>query len=211
MNAQDHGWSLGEHGQWEKFTLWEHGTRVPLVVRAPWLGPVAAGVRRDAPVELVDVMPTVLELAGVPPPPGEALDGQSLASYLAGGQAPPRNFSLSVYPRCPANESDASQMWRSNACLFVERTAFFSMGVSIRTPEWRYTEWARWNVTAPDWAVPLIGAELYSHSGDDGTTFDGAFEVVNLAGDPTHAALRQQLSQLLRAAYSGGGGSPTLR
>src|SRR5690606_11889001 len=33
----DHGWSLGEHGEWEKFTNWEHGTRVPLIVRAPWL------------------------------------------------------------------------------------------------------------------------------------------------------------------------------
>ena len=33
----DHGWSLGEAGEWEKFTNWEHGTRVPLIVRAPWI------------------------------------------------------------------------------------------------------------------------------------------------------------------------------
>jgi arylsulfatase A-like enzyme len=156
-------------------------------------------------VELVDVMPTVLELAGVPPPAGEVLDGQSLAALLAGGPPPPRNFSLSVYPRCPAHANDTSKMWMDNACLMVERTAFFSMGVSVRTPLWRYTEWARWNGTAPDWAAPLIGAELYSHAGDDGTTFDGAFEVINLAEDPAHAAVRAQLSQLLRAAYSGGG------
>jgi hypothetical protein len=197
----DHGWSLGEYAQWEKFTLWEHGTRVPLVIRAPWLGNVAAGVEREVPVELVDVMPTVLELAGVPLPPGESFDGQSLAELLGGGPSPPRNYSLSVYPRCPSNTTAISEMWRNNACLFVERTAFFSMGVSIRTDAYRYTEWTQWNGTAPDWSIPLIGAELYDHSGDDGTTFDGAFEVVNHADDPTYAAQRAQLSALLRKAY----------
>ena len=202
----DHGWSLGEHAQWEKFSLWEHGTRVPLLMRAPWLGAAAAGVKRDAPVELVDVMPTMLELAGAVPPPGEALDGQSLAALVAGGPPPPRNYSLTVYPRCPADEEVPAQMWKNNACLFVERTAFFAMGVSVRTPRWRYTEWARWNGTAPDWGATLIGAELYDHSADDGTTFDGAFEVVNLAEDAAHAAVRAQLSQLLRASYAGGGG-----
>jgi iduronate 2-sulfatase len=197
----DHGWSLGEYAQWEKFTLWEHGTRVPLLIRAPWLGAAAAGVKRDTPVELIDVMPTILELAGVPLPAGESLDGQSLASLMAGGPPPPRNYSLSVYPRCPANTTAVSEMWKSNACLFVERSLFFSMGVSIRTPEYRYTEWLRWNMTEPEWHSPLIGAELYSHLGDDGTTFDGAFEVVNLADDPAYAAQRATLSALLRAAY----------
>ena len=50
----DHGWNLGEHGQWQKFTNWETGVRVPLMVRAPWL-PGSAGRRSDTLAELVKV------------------------------------------------------------------------------------------------------------------------------------------------------------
>ena len=209
----DHGWSLGEHAEWEKFSLWEHGTRVPLIMRAPWLGAAAAGVVRDAPVELVDVMPTILELAGVPPPRGEALDGQSLAALMARGLAPPRNFSLSVYPRCPLNTTAPGEMWKSNDCLFVERTAFFSMGVSLRSARWRYTEWAVWNKTAaqPAWELPLVGAELYDHLGDDGSSFDGDYEVVNLAEDAAHAGVRAVLSAALREAYGAAAPVPRAR
>ena len=55
----DHGWSLGEHGQWQKFSNFEHGVRVPLIMRAPWL-PQSAGTRTNALAELVDVFPTVV-------------------------------------------------------------------------------------------------------------------------------------------------------
>lgn len=202
---RDHGWSLGELGEWEKFTLWEHGTRVPLLFRAPWLGAGARGTTVDAPVELVDVMPTVLELAGVPPPEGEVLDGQSLAALVAGTPPPlpPRGHALSVYPRCPANTSDPLHYWRNNDCLMVERSLFFAMGVSLRTPAWRYTEWVVWNGTTqvPNWGVPLLGAELYNHTGDDGTNFDAPYEVVNLAEEPGYAPLRAELSLALRTAY----------
>jgi arylsulfatase A-like enzyme len=59
----DHGFSLGEQGEWEKFTTWEAGTRVPLIVRAPWLAN-SSGLRVDTPAELVDVMPTLAALQG---------------------------------------------------------------------------------------------------------------------------------------------------
>ena len=50
----DHGWNLGEHGQWQKFTNWETGVRVPLLIRAPWI-PNSAGKTSDTLAELVDV------------------------------------------------------------------------------------------------------------------------------------------------------------
>ena len=202
----DHGYSLGEGSQWEKFTNFEYGARVPLIIRAPWLAG-SAGRRADALVELSDLFPTMSELAGVPLPAGETLDGASLVPAMQGG-AGPRPHALSVYPRCPADTANASDMFSRNDCCTVERSAFFSLGVSLRTDAWRYTEWPRWNGSAlePQWDAPLVGAELYNHTGDDGTSFDGAFEAVNLAGDPAYAAVRAQLSAQLRAAYARGSG-----
>jgi iduronate 2-sulfatase len=78
----DHGWNLGgkstifshvytpthaymrssaEHGQWQKFTNWETGVRVPLIIRAPWL-PNSAGRRSSTLAELVDIYPTTVDL-----------------------------------------------------------------------------------------------------------------------------------------------------
>ena len=75
--AGDNGFHLGEHGGLlRKDTLFEEALRVPLIVTAPGLVP--AGVVARRPVELLDVYPTVVELAGLPPVPG--LDGRSLAS-----------------------------------------------------------------------------------------------------------------------------------
>lgn len=59
----DHGWSLGEHGDWQKFTNWELGARVPLIIRAPWIE-ASVGKRSAVLAELVDVFPTVSDLSG---------------------------------------------------------------------------------------------------------------------------------------------------
>ena len=40
--------------------------------------------------------------------------------------------------RCPADTSNASMYWKSNACLMTDRTLFPFMGYSLRTAEWRY-------------------------------------------------------------------------
>ncbi len=83
----DHGEMLGERGLWYKMSFLEQSARVPLIVRRP--GP-AAGGRVTGPVSLVDVAPTVLELAGLDP---DAIagtgDGVSLAPALHGGASPP--------------------------------------------------------------------------------------------------------------------------
>ncbi len=74
----DHGYHLGEKGHWEKFALWEKATRVPLVVAAP--GAVEPGSVVESPVSLLDLYPTLVELAGLPAKPG--LDGDSLVPLL---------------------------------------------------------------------------------------------------------------------------------
>ncbi len=82
----DHGESMTEHYAYFNHGLfpYEEQVHVPLIVRGPG---IASGVRRFDPVTLVDVMPTVLELLGVPIPP--SVEGRSFAGALA-TDAPPR-------------------------------------------------------------------------------------------------------------------------
>jgi arylsulfatase A-like enzyme len=74
----DHGMHMGEKDNIEKFTLYERSTRVPLIVSAP--GVTQPGMRCDQPVSLMDLYPTLVELAGFEPP--SHLDGNSLVPQL---------------------------------------------------------------------------------------------------------------------------------
>jgi len=73
----DHGWHLGEKGITGKNTLWDRGTKVPLIFAGPGVKPEQQ-CRRT--VELLDIYPTLLELAGLPARTG--LEGLSLAPLL---------------------------------------------------------------------------------------------------------------------------------
>ena len=73
----DHGFHLGEKERWAKRSLWEDGTRVPLIVAGPG---VTQGKVCKKPVELLDVYPTLLELAGLNE--DEKLEGNSMATLL---------------------------------------------------------------------------------------------------------------------------------
>jgi uncharacterized sulfatase len=74
--VSDHGFLLGEHGQWWKQRLFEESIRAPLIITAPDNTPGAAPL----PVEFVDIYPTVAELAHLPAPAG--LAGRSLVPLL---------------------------------------------------------------------------------------------------------------------------------
>ena len=90
----DNGYMLGRHGRFEKHAMYEPAVRVPLIVRAP--GRVPPGRRVGELVELVDVLPTALDLAGLPPPPD--LHGVSLAPLAEGRPgARGRNVVVSEY------------------------------------------------------------------------------------------------------------------
>ena len=79
----DHGEMLGERGLWYKMTFLEGGARVPLIVAGPG---ISAG-RRDEAVSLIDVLPTLIALAGGDPERDVAspVDGRSLLPHLTGG------------------------------------------------------------------------------------------------------------------------------
>lgn len=80
----DHGYHIGEKQKYHKNTLWEESTRVPLILRAPGLTQ-ANGVSQR-PVSLIDLYPTLAELAGLDPP--SDLDGESLVPLLQDPSAP---------------------------------------------------------------------------------------------------------------------------
>jgi iduronate 2-sulfatase len=81
----DHGWNLGEHGLWCKHVCYETAMRVPLVVVAP--GKPGGGRARGL-VELIDIYPSLCELACLPLP--HHLEGASFAPLLADPSLPGR-------------------------------------------------------------------------------------------------------------------------
>ena len=82
----DHGESMGEHSYWGhgKNVHWPNA-RIPMILAGPGL---PAGLEVQAPVGVVDVLPTVLELLGVEAPP--ALEGQSLVPTEGTPEGAPR-------------------------------------------------------------------------------------------------------------------------
>ncbi len=76
----DHGYNLGHHGRFEKHCGYEPAVRAPLLISFP--PRIKSGTSSSALVELLDVFPTVLELAGVSIPPG--VQGRSLVPVLTG-------------------------------------------------------------------------------------------------------------------------------
>ncbi|QDT63006.1 sulfatase [Calycomorphotria hydatis] len=79
----DHGWHLGDKEITGKNTLWDRGTRVPLIFAGPGL---PEGAVCNQPAELLDIYPTLLDLCDLPPSP--ALEGISLRPQLTDASTP---------------------------------------------------------------------------------------------------------------------------
>ncbi len=74
----DHGFHMGEHLLWQKMTLFEESSRVPLIIRAPGVTPAGSICKR--PVSQIDLYPTLADLCGLGAPSG--LEGISMAPLL---------------------------------------------------------------------------------------------------------------------------------
>jgi len=117
----DHGWHLGDHGQWAKHSNFEQATRAPLIIVDP---DTKSSNFSASPVEFIDVFPTLVELTGHDLP--ESLQGSSLSPILKGKSKRVKDFAVSQYPR-------------GNV-----------MGYAMRNERYRYVAWYKNRSTVED-------------------------------------------------------------
>ncbi|MGJ3244164.1 MAG: arylsulfatase [Opitutales bacterium] len=84
--CSDHGEMLGDHQWFRKRTPWEGSVHVPFILRPPKGGHDPRGLVRSQPVELMDVMPTLLDAAGIDVP--DTVDGSSVLPLLTANDVP---------------------------------------------------------------------------------------------------------------------------
>jgi choline-sulfatase len=101
----DHGYHLGEKSISGKNTLWERSTRVPLIFAGPGVTP---GQRCARPAELLDIYPTLIELAGLSP--RTDLEGLSLVPQLKRADTPRHRPAITSHNQ--GNHAVRSERWR---------------------------------------------------------------------------------------------------
>ena len=128
----DHGWKLGEYRGWGKMTNYEIDARVPLIISSPQIE--TAGQKTDSLAELLDLFPTLCELAKIEKP--DFLEGSSLLPVL----------------------NDTSTIVREGAVnQYYRRSEGGVMGYALRTNSYRFIEWRKMATGE------VITRELYDH------------------------------------------------
>ena len=168
--TSDHGYHTGEHGLWQKMSLFEESSRVPMLIVAP--GVSAKGGIAKSPVSHIDLFPTLTELCGVKTPSN--IQGQSLVPMLKDPNVVGRGWAITQVTRGALGPRAAQNPNAKDKSFF---------GYSLRTPRWRYTEWDEGNQ----------GRELYDHDKDP-------LEQTNLAMKPEYAKTVDELSVQIRSA-----------
>jgi iduronate 2-sulfatase len=113
----DHGWHLGDMGIWGKATNYEIATRVPLMIWTPDMPKGSRGKKSEALVELVDMYPTLCELAGLEKP--DHLEGQSFVPLLSNPDMAWKSAAFSQFP------NPALREWAANPLSQGMRETYF--------------------------------------------------------------------------------------
>eukprot|EP01062_Namystynia_karyoxenos_P026724 TRINITY_DN2067_c0_g5_i1.p2 TRINITY_DN2067_c0_g5~~TRINITY_DN2067_c0_g5_i1.p2 ORF type:complete len:542 (+),score=187.98 TRINITY_DN2067_c0_g5_i1:81-1706(+) len=207
----DHGWQLGEHGEWCKQTNFEFAARAPLMISVPGL--TDAGVTTDRYTSHADVFPTLVEAAlgssleRCPDGDGSfkvatCTEGYSLLPLMRNAATPAPNHAFSQYPRSTSHGGDA-QPSSPSPCITAGDTCTMGYSVvgtfSVRPGEhYRYTMWCDFN-TKTAFKADMSNcpfSELYNHTADPG-------ENTNIAAQPGAADVVSSLSALI-ADYAAG-------
>ncbi len=179
----DHGYMLGEYGLWQKQNLFENTAKQPLLIYAP---NQSAGIPCDRIVEMVDIYPTVAELAGLTAPAD--LDGVSLVPLLKNPAAEWNYPAFTQQARTLTQPGSntygmGTNLFTFNPSLNDRNTTVF--GRTVRTDRYRYTEWNE----------GIDGTELYDYETDPD-------EHINLANDRKYRKIVEEMSAILRSSYN---------
>lgn len=169
----DHGWHLGDHSLWNKHSNFEQATKAPLLISDAGQ---AKNYVYSSPTEFIDVFPTLCELTGLKTP--SDLDGVSLAGTTKGSAKEVKGFSISQWPK-NLNEPDKA-----------------TMGYSLRTTRYRYTEWVGndFRATKPFKESDVTDFELYDYEKDPD-------ETQNWVNNPKYATIKKDLANKLHEFY----------
>lgn len=165
----DHGEMLGDRHSWGKFTVHDAAYHTPLIIRQPGNGARAGAVVR-APVETIDIMPTILEWVGQEIP--NSVDGRSLLPLLRG--AVPQDWRSYSFSEFDFAEPEAPTLWEK---ALGTGPSDSSLGI-LREARFTLVEFAA--------DLPPI---LYDH--------EGRGEAVNVAEQPEYAAELGRLTRLM--------------
>ena len=115
--SSDHGYHLGEHGYWQKQTLFDNSTRVPLIFSGPG---IEKGIKTNSPVELIDIYPTLMELTGIKSP--DHVVGKSLVPVFEDSNFKIRNSALTRWRNGYSIKSENYRLtkWGENGELGYE-------------------------------------------------------------------------------------------
>ena len=180
----DHGGYTADHGAWHKApAFYDCLIRIPLVIS--WPGTLAPARLTGGFVEQVDLLPTLLDLAGLPTPPG--VQGMSAAAALAGAAPPPRTTAFSEVGEAGTPVSWADLPFHPDSPLddrwfpwdgFQE--TWIGQGKMVRTANWKYAWYANGD------------EELYDLAVDPD-------ELMNLASEHRHVARKAAMRDRLLA------------
>jgi arylsulfatase A-like enzyme len=162
----DQGFQLGEHGLWKKRVMYEQNVCVPFIMSCPRLLPTGRVI--EEPVEMIDFVPTLMELSGFDAPDG--IRGRSLMPLIKGNV---KNWRQAAF--CEIDHS---------ASMYDELRMDSGRRVMVRTKEWKLIYFMDERVQDKDGA-------LYNLKNDPG-------ETTNLYGKPQYADVVARLENLAR-------------
>ncbi|MFC7335646.1 sulfatase [Haloferula chungangensis] len=157
----DHGFHLGEKERWAKRSLWEDGTRVPVIIAGP---DIAGGQVSGKPVGLIDLYPTLLDLTGSAPDPVH--EGHSLAPLLRNPESEWPHFTRTSFG--PGNVAIRSERFRyihyfdGSEEFYDHRKDPNEWNNLARNPEYQASK-QRLASQLPKNFAPLLGADSTGH------------------------------------------------